>query len=116
MNDKIFIEGIRINCLIGINPNEREIKQEIIINISIETDFSKVSDNINNTINYSSVYKFVKKFVTESKYFLIETLGDELAKQLMIEFNINKLDIEVIKPSVFDENEIVSIKLSRTSK
>ena len=116
MNDKILIRGIAINCLIGINPNERRIKQEILINVSIETDFSKLNDNIKNTINYSSVYKFIKKFVSVSKYFLIETLGDELAKQLMIKFNINKLDIEVIKPSVFNENEIVSIKLSRTSK
>ena len=116
MNDKILIRGIAINCLIGINPNERRIKQEILINVSIETDFSKLNDNIKNTINYSSVYKFIKKFVSVSKYFLIETLGDELAKQLMIKFNINKLDIEVIKPSVFNEKEIVSIKLSRTSK
>lgn len=116
MNDKILIRGIAINCIIGINPNERRIKQEILINVSIETDFSKLNDNIKNTINYSSVYKFIKKFVSVSKYFLIETLGDELAKQLMIEFNINKLDIEVIKPSVFNEKEIVSIKLSRTSK
>ena len=34
MNDEIILKGIRSNCIIGINSDERERKQEIIINLS----------------------------------------------------------------------------------
>ena len=32
MNDEIILKGIRSNCIIGINLDEREKKQEIILN------------------------------------------------------------------------------------
>ena len=113
MNDQIIIKGIRSNCIIGINQDEREKKQEIIINLVIFYDFSKINDEIKNTINYSSVYKFTKKFIENSKFYLIETLGNKLADKLIKEFKINQIEIEIIKPSVFDVEETISVKLKR---
>ena len=113
MNDQIILKGIRSNCIIGINSDERERKQEIIINLLIFHDFSNIDDEIDNTINYSSVYKFTKKFVENSKFYLIETLGNQLADKLIKEFKLNQIEIEIIKPSVFDDGETVSVKLKR---
>ena len=113
MSDQIILKGIRSNCIIGINSDERERKQEIIINLLIFHDFSKLDDDIKNTINYSSVYKFIKKFVENSKFYLIETLGSKLADKLIKEFKLNQIEIEIIKPSVFDNGETVSVKLKR---
>ena len=56
MSDEIILKGIRSNCIIGINLDEREIKQEVIINLIIFHDFSNLNDEIDNTINYSSIY------------------------------------------------------------
>jgi len=113
MNDQIIIKGIRSNCIIGINQDEREKKQEIIINLVIFYDFSKLNDEIKNTINYSSVYKITKEFIGDSKFYLIETLGDKLADKLIKEFKINQIEVEIIKPSVFNVGETVSVKLKR---
>ena len=113
MSDEIILKGIRSNCIIGINSEERERKQEIIINLTIFYDFSNIDDEIDNTINYSSVYKLTKKFVENSKFYLIETLGNKLADKLIKEFKLNQIEIEIIKPSVFDNGETVSVKLKR---
>lgn len=113
MSDEIILKGIRSNCIIGINSDERERKQEIIINLTIFYDFSNIDDEIDNTINYSSVYKLTKKFVENSKFYLIETLGNKLADKLIKEFKLNQIEIEIIKPSVFDNGETVSVKLKR---
>ena len=113
MSDEIILKGIRSNCIIGINSDERERKQEIIINLLIFHDFSKLDDEIENTINYSSVYKFTKKFVENSEFYLIETLGNNLANKLIKEFKLNQIEIEIIKPSIFDDGETVSVKLTR---
>ena len=113
MSDQIILKGIRSDCIIGINSDEREKKQEIIINLVIFHDFSQLNDDIKNTINYSSVYKATKKFVENSKFFLIESLGNELANQLIMTFKLKGIEIEIIKPSIFNKEETVSIKLNR---
>ena len=113
MNDQIILNGIKSNCIIGVNLDERKKKQEIIINLVIFYDFSKLNDEIENTINYSSVYKFTKRFVENSKFYLIEPLGNELANKLIHKFKLIKIEIEIIKPSVFGDGETVSVKLKR---
>ena len=46
MSDEIILKGIRSNCIIGINLDERERKQEIIINLTIFYDFSNIDDEL----------------------------------------------------------------------
>ena len=81
MKDQIIFKGLKSECIIGINDYERKIKQRIIINMIIFHDFSNLNDDIKKTINYSEIYKFTKKFISGTNYYLIETLGDILAKK-----------------------------------
>ena len=116
MNDQIILKGIISECIIGINDYERKNKQKVIVNITIFHEFLNLNDSIKKTINYSDIYKFTKKFISGTNYNLIETLGDNLAKKLIKKFNIKKIRIELFKPSVYEEDEAVSIKLERESK
>lgn len=52
--DQIFISDLHLQVVIGVNDSERDIKQNVIINITIFKDISKCgeSDNIKDTINY----------------------------------------------------------------
>ena len=88
MNDQIILKGIISECIIGINDYERKNKQKVIVNITIFHDFLNLDDDIEKTINYSDIYKFTKKFISGTNYNLIETLGDNLAKKIIEEFNI----------------------------
>ena len=116
MSDQIILKGIISECIIGINDYERKNKQKVIVDITIFHDFLNLDDDIEKTVNYSDIYKFTKKFISGSNYNLIETLGDNLAKKIIEEFNIKKIRIELFKPSVYEEDETVSIKLERESK
>jgi len=116
MNDQIIIKGIKCECIIGINDYERNQKQRIIINLTLFHNFSEINDDIKNTINYSEVYKFIKKYISNSNYYLIETLGDNLAQKILERFKVRKITIEIIKPSVYEKDETVSIKLIRELK
>ena len=116
MSDQIILKGIISECIIGINDYERKNKQKVIVDITIFHDFLNLDDDIEKTVNYSDIYKFTKKFISGTNYNLIETLGDNLAKKIIEEFNIKKIRIELFKPSVYEEDETVSIKLERESK
>ena len=113
MSDQIILKGIISECIIGINDYERKNKQKVIVDITIFHDFLNLDDDIEKTVNYSDIYKFAKKFISGTNYNLIETLGNNLAKKIISEFNIKKIKIELFKPSVYEKDETVSIKLER---
>ena len=54
MNDKIIISDLHMQVVIGVNNNERSIKQNIIVNIIAFVDVSRCgeTDSITDTLSY----------------------------------------------------------------
>ena len=115
MKDSIIIKNIESLCLIGINPDEKINPQPIIINLKLCTSFNKASqsDQIVDTIDYSKLVKSIKEFISKSKYNLLETLGDKLAKKILKNKRIKEVEIELIKPNALIESENVSVIITR---
>jgi len=77
----LFIKNLTVTCIIGVNIDEREHEQEIRMQLFLWTDIAKASrsDNIEDTLDYSTIYKEVVKRVEHSKFYLIERLAYEVA-------------------------------------
>src|SRR5215470_8976774 len=77
----LFIKNLKVNCIIGVNPDEREREQEIRMQLFLWTDIAKASrsDNVADALDYSSIYKEVVQRVEHSKFYLIERLAFEVA-------------------------------------
>ena len=60
----IHIENLRLRTVVGIFEWEKNVKQDVIINIEIEFDGTKAieSDDIAHTIDYKSI---TKKIISE---------------------------------------------------
>jgi D-erythro-7,8-dihydroneopterin triphosphate epimerase len=52
--DKIHIRDILLRCVIGINPEERREKQDVVIDVTLYADLSLAgaTDDFNNTVDY----------------------------------------------------------------
>ena len=101
---RIFLKGVKVKSIIGINTNERNNKQCIIINciVDVPNEYVKIHEKINCTINYKTLLKLVKIFVSKSSYYLLETLCCELSyfliKCLRVRYILLKIEkIEVLK-------------------
>jgi FolB domain-containing protein len=77
----LFIKNLTVTCIIGVNEDEREREQEIRMQLFLWTDIAKAirSDNVEDALNYSSIYKEVVKRVEHSRFYLIERLAFEVA-------------------------------------
>ena len=77
----LFIKNLKVTCVIGVNPDEREREQEIRLQLYLWTDIAKASrsDNIEDALDYSTIYKEVVKRVQQSTFYLIERLAYEVA-------------------------------------
>ena len=77
----LFIKNLTVSCIIGVNRDEREHEQEIRMQLFLWTDIAKASrsDNLEDALDYSTIYKEVVKQVEHSKFYLIERLAYEVA-------------------------------------
>lgn len=75
MDGWIKIEDYRVHCTIGVHPFEQVEEQEIILDISLLTDFTKCiqSDSIADTIDYEDIGKICRDVARSKHYNLLET-------------------------------------------
>ena len=100
--DKIYIKGLKIFAYHGVNPEETENGQEFELDITMYADLSKarVSDALEDTINYAKARKVVNAAMCDRPFKLIERAAEEIANRLLCEFSeLKKVDVLLKKPN-----------------
>lgn len=117
--DKIYIRDLLLRCIVGIYPDERENKQDVIINVELACDLSAAaaSDNIEDTINYKSVKKEIIALVENSGFLLIERMAGEIATLCLTYRGVEQARVTVDKPGAlrFARSVAVEVVRRRTS-
>lgn len=112
---KIKIEGMEFHAYHGLLPEETRIGGRFIVEMLIETDFTKAAeeDDIRGTVNYSEVYDLTaKEMAIPSK--LIEHVAKRIKDSILrVLKNIDRVEVTVIKlrPPVNGVMERVSVTL-----
>jgi len=114
--DRIHIRDLLIRCILGIYPEERKDKQDVIINITLHADLSVAaqSDNIDDTINYKIIKKDVVEMVQQSEFFMLEKMADEIAGIALQNPQVRQVDVMVDKPGALRFARSVAIEITRT--
>lgn len=114
--ERIHIRDLTTRCIVGINPDERVNKQEVIINITMEADLSRAcaSDNIEDTVDYKRVKQSVLKLVENSEYLLIERLADAIARTCLQEKQVQTVHVSLDKPGALRFARSVAVEITRT--
>jgi len=117
MRDRVFIEDLRINTIIGIYEWEREVKQTVALDIEMAADNTKPagSENIEDALNYKAVAKRLIAFTEESQFQLVETLAERLAEIIITEFNVPWLRLKLSKPGAVTGTRSVGVIIERSS-
>ncbi len=113
--DRILITDLLLRCIVGINPDEREKKQDVIINITLFADLSMAcsSDDIDDTINYKKIKNSVVDLVEESKYFLVEKLAEMIARCCLSYDRVAAVTVRVEKPGALRFAKNVGVEVFR---
>lgn len=83
--DKIRIEEISVNALIGTLPHERIRRQNLLIDIEIGLDLKAAAetDDLFKSVDYSEIEKRTLKIASESSFYLLEALAGAVGKMLL---------------------------------
>ncbi len=113
--DKVFIEGLEIDALIGIYDWERRIRQTLRFDLEMAFDnrVPAARDDIALTLDYKAISKRLVDFVSQSGYGLVETLAEECARIVMQEFGVTWLRLKLSKPGAVRGAVAVGVIIER---
>jgi dihydroneopterin aldolase len=115
--DKIFLNDLKIDTIIGIYDWERQTTQTLRFDFEMDYDIAAAaaSDDIANTLDYGAFAQAVVSFVERSDYQLIETLAEDLATLLLSQFAIPKLTLSLTKPVKLHGQNFAKIVIERSA-
>ena len=114
--DRVLIKDLAVDGIIGINPDERVNKQQILVNAELFTDTSKAArtDAIEDAVNYRTITKAMIAHIESGEPMLVERLVQELADICLEDERVQKVKISVEKPGALRFARSVGIKITRS--
>lgn len=113
--DRIYIRDLALRCIIGIYPEERKNKQDVIINIALETELRSAgkSDSLNDTVDYKAIKLAVLDFVEKSSFQLIESLAEGIADICLKDRRVLSVTVTIDKPGALRFCRSVAVEVTR---
>ena len=112
---EVNISKLRINTKIGVSSKERKNFQPLIVNLKFQYKLNKDKDlnNIDNLKDYSEIIKFLKKFISSSRYKTLEKLLDECINNLKKRYKIKGIVLTIDKKKIAKKYGCESISVSK---
>lgn len=113
--DKIFITNLLIRTIVGVNDQERETPQDILVNVTAYTDtqLAARSDSIADCVDYASLTKKIRTLVKRARRFTVEALAEDIANLTLNSPKVQKVTVRVEKPGAVTGVESVGVEIER---
>ena len=116
MGDRVFVQGLELYCVIGLQPWERQVMQKVRIDLAFETDCrpAGTADDPGLTLDYKAASKRVQQLVEGSAFQLVEALAERIASTLLADFaGAASVRVRVAKPGAVRFAEAVGVEIER---
>ena len=114
LNAIINITNLRLRTFIGFNQEEREKKQDVVINIEIHypADTACLNDEVEQALNYKDITKSVIKLVEEGHFLLLEKLVADVLERCHSHPSVTFAKVSIDKPHALRFADSVSLTLT----
>jgi len=99
--DKLILREIHFVGRHGVLPSEAENAQPFSATVELELPLAEAgrTDRLDRTIDYCAVQSVVRGVIEGSRKYLIETLAESIALELLAAFpSVQAVVVEVLKP------------------
>ena len=111
---RIKIVDLEVKLHVGVTDEERATAQRLLLTVDMDFDFTSaaISDRITKTIDYFAVAQRLLQFGEGRSWKLIEKLVNEIADDVLVEFQPQAVMVE-IKKFVIPQAQYVSVSLTK---
>jgi FolB domain-containing protein len=116
--DRILIDALEVECIVGIRPAERVQKQHVRVHLDMGLDLARSgkSGRIAHTVDYSRVATEITNLLQFRAYKLIEVATEELAASLLaLHPALQRVTLRVEKPEALrGRARLAAVEITRT--
>jgi dihydroneopterin aldolase len=114
MSDKIILDGIQVMAHVGVPDEERANPQLLEISVVLFLDLSRAArtERLIMSLDYAEVHRKTIEIVHERPRYLIETVAEDIAQNLLKKFRIERVEVEVRK-FVIEHTRYVAVRIMR---
>lgn len=116
MGDHVFVQGLELYCVIGVQPWEREVRQRVRIDLDLEMDCraAAAADDLTLGVDYRAMVNLVQEVVEQSSCLLVETLAERIATTVLTAFGrAEVITVRLGKPGAVHFAETVGVEITR---
>lgn len=99
--DRIILTGLQFYGFHGVNPEERSLGQQFVVELEAELDLSTPagSDRLEDTVSYTQLYRAVKTVMEGEPCNLLESAAGTIASSVLDQHaQIDAVRVRVQKP------------------
>jgi D-erythro-7,8-dihydroneopterin triphosphate epimerase len=113
--DQIHIRDLLLRCIVGVFPEERRTKQDVMINITLYADLSAAcrSDQLKDTVDYKTIKQAVIAEVESSECQLVEHLAERIANICLKDQRVHRARVRLEKPGALRFARSVGVEIVR---
>jgi len=113
--DKIFLNGLRIEAMIGIYPEERTSTRPVEIDLEFGVPGKRVfaSGDVADTIDYAAVSDRIRAELARVRFGLLEEMSEAIARILLDEFGSPWVRVTIVKSRVLGDGINVGVSIER---
>lgn len=117
MQDKVIIEGLEVDAVIGIYDWEKAIQQPLVIDMTMAwaNEPAAASDDIADALDYEALSNAVTEWVQAKPYGLIEKVAEVIATRTLQQFGVSWIRVRVAKPTAVKAARTVAVEIERHS-
>ena len=115
MSDTMYIRDLVVECIIGTNPEERTIKQKLVLNIEMDCNLrvAGISDDLEDAVNYNAVSQEIIETLEKSEFFLIEKTAAVVAEICRGQPGVRGVVVTVDKPGALECASSAAVRIER---
>lgn len=113
------LHNLRVDCIVGVYPHEREKTQPVFLDIELSYDFkfAAQSDSIADAVDYDRVASLATRLIQTKKFQLIEAMAEATAAMLLAQMpDVQAVRLEIRKPAAVPAaaNSFVRVERDRS--
>jgi len=108
---RIHLKNLRLRTVIGVEQQERETTQDVIVNVTMDFDAGKAvaADDVAETVDYSALERRIREEAEQSSFRLLEKLASRILEIVMADPKVQRATVEVDKPGALKFVDSVSV-------
>jgi dihydroneopterin aldolase len=118
MSDRITLVGMQFMGRHGVSDEERRVPQPFEVDLALRLDLSRpaTTDQLADTINYSTLFDLAREIVEERSFHLLEALAGAVADAVLAAHHVDDVEVRLRKPKapLSGAFETVEVRIRRT--